>query len=85
VKFCQPGSRLALLVVALTGCGSDSTELPVVPAAPDPVLHNPPQLQPVPVFPAAPSATCNESRLTARDLAGICRANPPTMGALEAP
>src|SRR3990167_1997956 len=84
---------LALFVVFIIyalACGNDSS--PVSPG----VVVVPPEGAPVPpdTYPGAPvvpvpipspiDPPCDEARLAARDLAGVCRASPATMGALEA-
>jgi len=59
-----------VLAVIVAGCGSSSPPPDSTPAV-DPA---PPEEQP---------STCGTG-LAAVDLAGHCRANPPTLGALEA-
>ena len=81
------GMALAVIVAALTACGSADTpaELYTPPPAQDFLPVPRPPSTPQPVYPADPAEpVCDTSRLASHDLAGVCRRSPATMGALEA-
>lgn len=80
------GMAFAVIVAALTACGSPDTpaELYTPPPAQDFLPVPRPPSTPQPVYPADPAQPdCDTSRLASHDLAGTCRGATPTHGALE--
>lgn len=73
-----------ILAVLLSACGSaehvENTNQVAPVIFPEPPLPVPDVPVPPPAVP--PMDTCDDTRLAARDLSGVCRAG--TMGALEA-
>ena len=64
-----------IFLILLAGCGGGGSD-----GSSGVTLINgaaPPELSP-------PQPECDDTRIAARDVAGVCRAVPTTMGALEA-
>ena len=71
VKLFPARKTAGIFLLLLAGCGGGGSGVPGETAS-LPISELPP-----------PQPECDDTRIAARDIAGVCRAVPTTMGALE--